>query len=53
MHAGSTGYKVAQIVNKVIELGIADWPTSRSKLSSVSGVVNKVSQHLLPPSLCT
>lgn len=47
MHAGPTGYKVAQIVNKVIQLGIADWPTSRSKLSSVSGVVNKVSRRLL------
>lgn len=49
MHAGPGGYKVVQIVDKVNELGIADWPTSRSKLSSVSSAVSKVTQGPPPP----
>lgn len=44
MHAGATGFKIAEIVSKAAELGIADWHSSASRRNYVYSVCRQAEQ---------
>lgn len=41
MHAGRTGFRVAEIVEKAADVGVADWRGEKNKRSYISSVVSK------------